>query len=157
MSQDSSVEQNLPSLGERAQIVQAIIKIGQFMQRDLNHACQQSGLSFNQFSVISEILLRGPISQKDLCERLLLEKSNISKIVKGLIDKGLVNVSVAPLDRRLTMLIETPEGAEYWQACLQKFSESSIEMVSYLSDEDSLRVLKQLKKLEKSLAGRIGK
>ena len=136
---------------KEAQLVQVLIKSGLYLQRELNQVCQRYGLNINQFSVINEIILQGPVSQKMLCERLLSEKSNISKIVKTLLDKELISVSVAPNDRRSTLLIETVQGAELWKECLQKFYESSAELMAVMSDTDTGKTLKLMKKLERAL------
>ena len=133
-----------------AQLVQALIKSGLYLQRELNQVCQRQGLNINQFSVINEIVLQGPVSQKMLCERLLSEKSNISKIVKTLLDKKLISVSVAPNDRRSTLLIETARGAELWKECLQQFYDSSAELMAILSDKETDKTLKLMKKLERA-------
>ena len=131
-------------------LVQSLIKSGLFLQRELNQVCQQHGLSTNQFSAINEIIQRGPISQKELCERLLFEKSNVSKIVKTLLEKSLISVSVAPNDRRSTLLIETDQGTEIWRKCLEKFYNSSTEMMSALSDEELRDTTGMMKILERS-------
>src|SRR6056300_1410127 len=64
------------------QIVQGLLKCGQFLQREMNHVCQRFGLKQQQFTVLNEIIWHGPLTQKELGERLLFEKSNVSKIVK---------------------------------------------------------------------------
>ena len=133
-----------------AKLVQLLIKSGLFLHRELNQVCQRYGLNINQFSVINEIVLQGPVSQKMLCERLLSEKSNISKIVKTLLDKKLISVSVAPNDRRSTLLIETAQGAELWKECLHRFHESSTELMAILSDKETEKTLKLIKKLERA-------
>ena len=139
-----------PNTEVEAQLVQLLIKSGLFLQRELNQVCQRYGLNINQFSVINEIVLQGPVSQKILCERLLSEKSNISKIVKTLLDKKLISVSLAPNDRRSTLLIETAQGAELWRECLQRFYESSTELMAILSDKETKKTLKLIKKLERA-------
>ena len=139
--------QSLRNKENEAQLVQLLIKNGLFLQRELNQVCQRFGLNINQFSVINEIVLQGPVSQKMLCERLLSEKSNISKIVKTLLDKKLISVSVAPNDRRSTLLIETARGAELWKECLQHFYGSSTELMAILSDKETEKTLKMIKKL----------
>ena len=142
--------QSLQSSETRALLVQLLIKNGLFLQRELNQVCQHYGLNTNQFSVINEIILLGPVSQKELCERLLFEKSNISKIVKTLLDKKLISVSVAPNDRRSTLLIETAQGAQLWKDCLYRFSESSAELISILSEQETHNTIKFMKKLERA-------
>ena len=132
-----------------AHVVQLLIKNGLFLQRELNQVCQQHGLNTNQFSAINEIIMQGPISQKELCERLLFEKSNVSKIVKNLLEKALVSVSVAPNDRRSTLLIETEQGSEIWKKCMDKFYDSSTELMSTLSEEELRNILRLMKRLER--------
>jgi MarR family 2-MHQ and catechol resistance regulon transcriptional repressor len=139
-----------PTREAQALLVQLLIKSGLFLQRELNQVCQHYGLNTNQFSVINEIIVLGPVSQKDLCERLLFEKSHVSKIVKNLLDKSLISVSVAPNDRRSTLLIETDQGAELWESCLESFANSSTELMSILSDEETGKTLKLIKKLERA-------
>ena len=130
------------------QIAQALIKNGLYVQRELNQACQQFGLNTNQFTVLNEIVSKGPLSQKALCERLLFEKSNTSKIVKALLGRKLINVTPAPGDRRLTLLIDTPEGVDLWRACMQTFSRSCLDLLSSLKKQEIPDIIKLLKKLE---------
>ena len=146
---DMSDEKSKLSKRQETLIVQSLIKSGLFVQRELNLVCQQFGLNTNQFNVLNEIILRGPFSQKVLCGRLLFEKSNISKIVRSLLDKELINVATAPEDRRLTLLIETQKGVELWKECRQSFYISSTELMSALSDEEIHNALDLLKRLEK--------
>lgn len=130
-----------------AQLVMTLIKNGLFLQRKLGQVCQQFTLNTNQFVVINEIILQGPLTQKELCSRLLFEKSNVSKIVKILQDKELISVSVAPVDRRSTLLIETVKGIEIWKDCLQSFNNSCTGLMAFLSDReiiDTLELLKQM-------------
>ena len=128
-----------------AQVIQLLIKNGLFLQRESGQSCQQHGLNANQFSALNEIILQGPISQKELCERLLFEKSNVSKIVKNLQEKDLISVTVAPNDRRSTLLIETGKGSEVWKACLHKLYDSSTELMSALSEEELRNTLRLMK------------
>ena len=144
-------ERERPPEREEAEalVVQLLIKSGLFLQREFNQVCQQHGLNTNQFSAINEIIRQGPISQKELCERLLFEKSNVSKIVKNLQDKGLISVTVAPSDRRSTLLMETKQGFEIWQDCLHAFHDSSTELMSDLSGEELRTLTRLMKRLER--------
>jgi len=132
------------------QIVQGLLKCGQFLQREMNQVCQRFGLKQQQFNVLNEIIWNGPISQKELGETLLFEKSNVSKIVKILLEKKWIRVVVATHDRRLTLLTETPEGFAVWKESMQAFNQSSSELISTLSEYDQVNAIKLLKKLEKA-------
>lgn len=132
------------------QIVQGLLKCGQFLQREMNQVCQRFSLKQQQFNVLNEIIWNGPISQKELGETLLFEKSNVSKIVKILLEKKWIRVVVATHDRRLTLLTETPEGFAVWKESMQAFNQSSSELISTLSEYDQVNAIKLLKKLEKA-------
>jgi DNA-binding MarR family transcriptional regulator len=130
------------------QIVQGLLKCGQFLQREMNQVCQRFGLKQQQFNVLNEIIWNGPISQKELGETLLFEKSNVSKIVKILMEKKWIGVAVATHDRRLTLLTETPEGFATWEKSMQAFKESSSELISILSENEQLNAIRFLNRLQ---------
>jgi DNA-binding MarR family transcriptional regulator len=131
-------------------IVQLLLKCGLFLQREMNQVCQRFGLKQQQFSVLNEIVWHGPISQKELGETLLFEKSNVSKIVRILLEKNLIDIEVAPGDRRMTLLFETPEGIAVWKDCMQAFHESSTEIMSLLSEDEAAKAIRFLKKLQRA-------
>ena len=130
--------------------VQLLLKCGLFLQREMNQVCQRFGLKQQQFSVLNEIVWHGPISQKELGEALLFEKSNVSKIVKILLEKKLIDFAVAPGDRRMTLLFETSEGTAVWKDCMQAFHESSTEIMSLLSQDEATKAVRFLKKLQRA-------
>ena len=130
------------------QIVQGLLKCGQFLQREMNPVCHRFGLKQQQFTVLNEIIWNGPISQKELGETLLFEKSNVSKIVKILLDKKWIRVAIDTHDRRLRLLTETPEGFAVWKECMQAFNQSSAELISTLSENEQVKTIRFLKKLE---------
>jgi DNA-binding MarR family transcriptional regulator len=131
-------------------IVQLLLKCGLFLQREMNQVCQRFGLKQQQFSVLNEIVWHGPINQKELGEKLLFEKSNVSKIIRILLEKNLIGSAVAPMDRRMTLLFETPEGLAVWKNCMQAFHQSSAEIMSLLSEDEEAEAIRFLKKLQKA-------
>ena len=132
------------------QIVQRLLKCGHFLQREMNQICQRFGLKQQQFSVLNEIVWHGPLTQKELGERLLFEKSNVSKIVKILFEKKWIRIAVATHDRRLTLLSETPEGFTVWEECMQAFKESSSALISVLSENEQANAIRLLNILQKA-------
>ena len=141
---------NLSPSESVTQIVQGLLKCGQFLQREMNQVCQRFGLKQQQFNVLNEIIWNGPISQKELGETLLFEKSNVSKIVKILLEKKWIRVAVATHDRRLTLLTETPEGFAVWKESMQAFNQSSLELISILPESEQVNAIRFLNKLEKA-------
>jgi len=148
-----SVQKNVKSPSppeDVTQIVQGLLKCGHFLQREMNQVCQRYGLKQQQFSVLNEIVWHGPLTQKELGERLFFEKSNVSKIVKILFEKKWIGVAVDTHDRRLTLLSETPEGFTVWKESMQAFRESSSELISSLSENEQLNAIKLLNTLQKA-------
>ncbi len=144
-----NVNNPIPS-ENRTQIVQGLLKCGQFLQREMNQVCQQFGMKQQQFSVLNEIVWNGPLTQKELVAALLFEKSNVSKIVKILLEKKWIRVAVATHDRRLTMLSETSQGFNIWKKCMQAFNESSSKLISVLSENEQVNAVRILNKLQKA-------
>jgi len=136
--------------GNLTHIVQGLLKCGQFLQREMNQVCQRFGLKQQQFNVLNEIVWNGPISQKELGDTLLFEKSNVSKIVKILLERKWIRVTVATHDRRLTLLTETPEGFAVWKESMHAFNQSSLELIPILSENEQVNAIRLLKKLEKA-------
>ena len=145
-----SEKESVP-LEKETLIVQLLLRCGLFLQREMNQVCRRFGLKQQQFSVLNEIVWHGPINQKELGEALLFEKSNVSKIVRILLEKKMIDVEVAPGDRRMTLLFETPEGLAVWKDCMQAFHESSTEILSLLSDDEATEAIRFLKRLQKAL------
>ena len=135
---------------KETRIVQLLLKCGLFLQREMNQVCQRFGLKQQQFSVLNEIVWHGPINQKELGEKLLFEKSNVSKIIRILLEKHLIGSAIAPTDRRMTLLFETPEGLAVWKDCMQAFHESSTETMSQLSEDEAAKAIRFLKKLQRA-------
>ena len=143
-------EENTVPLEKETLIVQLLLRCGLFLQREMNQVCRRFGLKQQQFSVLNEIVWHGPINQKELGETLLFEKSNVSKIVRILLEKKWIDVEVAPGDRRMTLLFETPEGLAVWKDCMQAFHESSTEILSLLSKDEATEAIRFLKKLQRA-------
>jgi len=68
------------------------------------------GIPLSECHLITELNSMGEATASDLCERLVLEKSTMSRLVNRLVDKGLVCASCCEDDRRARVLCLTAEG-----------------------------------------------
>ena len=143
---------NMMGLQGETRLIFQLLKCSNFIEREMNTILRHSGLKQQQFAVLNEIIMNGPLSQKELVDNLLFGKSNTSRIVKILSEKRLIQITSAPLDRRLTLLVETPEGDTLWRDCIQRLNKSSAEFLPLMSGGDVGSTFKTLKKLEKSLS-----
>ncbi len=132
------------------QIVRILLQLGAFLQKDGNRITEEFGLNQQQFVLLNEIVEKKSVNQKHLVGELLLEKSNVSKIVKKLHLAELITVSKSPYDRRATILMPTQKGKDVWATCmnkLNKWNRSCLQDLNKDEAENTLAVLKNLKHL----------
>lgn len=135
----------------KAPLIHLLLKCSQYIERETNTILRDFELKQQQFAVLNEIVLNGPVSQKELVDNLLYGKSNISRIVKLLLEKNLAQIMTLPTDRRLTMVAETYEGREVWKSCAQAFENASVEYLSTISGDEVKITMEQLRMIVKSL------
>lgn len=85
--------------------------VTRFRKLVAQHAEELSpGLLPGAYKVFSTIARRGPLKATDLAERMLLDKSQLSRMITTLEERGLITRSPAPGDRRAQLLEATPDG-----------------------------------------------
>lgn len=135
---------------QKINIIKKLLQTGTYLQKTGTKITMKSGLTQQQFVVLNEIVEKGPINQKQLVGELLLEKSNVSKIVKKLKSEELITISISSDDGRETLLKSTTNGRKSWKKIIHQLNEWSINWLAPLEKEEienalaSLEVLKQL-------------
>ncbi len=135
---------------KKINIIKKLLQTGTYLQKTGTRITMMSGLSQQQFVVLNEIVEKGPVNQKQLVGELLLEKSNVSKIVTKLKSEELISISISSVDGRETILKSTIKGNALWKKIINKLNESSINWLAPLNEEEidsaltSLEVIKQL-------------
>ncbi len=130
-------------------IVKGLLKIGSDLHRLGNSITGKYGLNQQQFVVLSEIISRSPINQKQLVGGLVIEKSNLSKIVKKLNTIGLIRITSSQEDGRTTLLSPTKKGKTIWEECMEEFVDWQVDWASPLSNEElsqTIRVTERSKR-----------
>ena len=94
----------------------------QALRRHVDGALRDYGLTLSQRDVLLSLYAEGPLDQGALRERIGLEQSSLSRLVDGLVRRGLVELRVDPMDRRVriaaltdagkALLLETPGASE---------------------------------------------
>lgn len=129
-------------------IVGKLMNIGGMLQRHGNRILQPFNLTHQQFSVFFEIAKAGRVKQKEMVNRLLLEKSHVSKVVKKLHHMGLITISKNRGDKRSYWLSVTPKGEETLARCSDKFGHWHREWTSELDDAELASIKDNLTKLQ---------
>jgi DNA-binding MarR family transcriptional regulator len=71
---------------------------------------EQVGLSFGKIRAIRRIARR-PMSMSELASLLSVDPPNLTAVVDDLEDAGLVERAAHPTDRRVKLVVATPDGA----------------------------------------------
>jgi DNA-binding MarR family transcriptional regulator len=115
----------------RTSVVRDILKYGAFLQRIGDRILRSYGTTQQEFAVLSAIARDAkPLYQTTIVVDLLVERSNLSKIVKRLQAKGLIEVLPTEGDRRRRLLNLSPSGLDlFMQAdvALQRWNKEWME------------------------------
>jgi len=97
----------------RTTAVRDILKFGAFLQRTGDRVLRSFGISQQEYAVLSAIAREArPLYQTTIVVDLLVERSNLSKIVSRLAKKKLIEMRPTPVDRRLRLLSVSPAGRD---------------------------------------------
>lgn len=108
---------------------------------------KKHGLTQQQFVTLKEIQEKGPVTQKDVCSDLLLEKSNVSKIVSKLVSANLVRMKRSLKDGRATLLVTTQKGEGVVNSGMEEFEAWNRRWLESLSSRDLKNAAHALEKL----------
>ena len=110
----------------------------------MNRTIAGTDLSASAVHAIVEIGTSGKLSAKDLAERLLLEKSTVSRLVRSLVDRGELSEVRSDEDARRKHLYLTGRG-EKTLAVINKFAEHQVAAaITPLGDQSRKGVLRGL-------------
>ena len=128
----------------KTQIVIGLLRLGAFLQRQGDRMVRPHGVSQQEFNVLGTIArAEEPLHQSNIGTDLLLERSNLSKIVKRLVAKGLIEVITTAKDRRIRLLRISEAGVDVFRQAdaelcawneewLDEFDPSELEKTSKL-------------------------
>ena len=120
------------------------MNIGGMLHRLGNRMLMPFDLNHQQYSVFFEIGKAGKVKQKDMVNRLMLEKAHVSKIVKKLLNMGLITVTRSEDDRRSYWLSTTPKGKQVLKECSKMFKGWNRQWADTMDEEQVASTLENL-------------
>jgi len=122
----------------------------------MNRTVAGTDLSVSAVHAIIEIGKSGGLSSKDLSERLILEKSTVSRLVKSLVDRKEIREVRSKGDARMKYLHLTRRGARTLNA-IDDYAQAQVSGALSLLDDRSRRgILKGLKEYSAALKAASG-
>lgn len=114
MTIEEAIKQKKPFPDHFQRALVNLIYTSNEVEYALKKALKKQGVTMQQYNVLR--ILRGaggPVSTSVIRERLLDKKSDTSRIVERLVQKGWVKKFVCPADKRLVDVSLTPAGEAF--------------------------------------------
>lgn len=98
-------------------------------------------VSLSELFALHELDADGPLAQRDLTERLRLDKSTVSRLVAGLVRKGYVARERDPANRRLDRLMVTEKGRRTHREIREAFHDRHVQVLDAMTaaERETLR------------------
>lgn len=118
--------------------------------QDIRHAARQlvrelhlldgryciKGFTFSECHLVTELESMGQATASELGERLVLEKSTMSRLVNGLLEQGYIRSDPDPADGRRRMLSLTPNGRSGANKINQYSNEQVARALDYVANAE---------------------
>lgn len=129
-------------------ILGKLLHIGGMLQGNGNKLLMPFGLNQQQFSILFEIVKAEKVRQKDMVNRLSLERAHVSKVIKKLQNMELILVTASDDDRRSAWLTPTQKGKGLINDCMKVFNEWNNEWFSQVDMNQLSSILDNLSHLQ---------
>ena len=129
-------------------IIGQLMNLGGMLQRQGNKMLLPFNLNHQQFSIFFEIAKVGKVKQKEMVNRLLLEKAHVSKVVKKLQQMELITITENDEDRRSYWLSATKRGEEILMQCTEMFSDWNKKWICEIDETELSSILDNLTTLQ---------
>jgi DNA-binding MarR family transcriptional regulator len=87
-----------------------VLELVAVLDADSRRSLARDGLTTARAHVLWELRLRGPLTQRAIADALRVSARNVTGLVDGLVDSGLVARRPHPADRRATLVTLTGDG-----------------------------------------------
>lgn len=124
----------------------------QSLRRRVDSELRRHGLTLSQRDVLLTLYHDGPLDQSMLRDRLGLEQSSVSRLVDGLVRRGLVELRPAESDRRVRIAGLTKDGEQLLLRTRGSSELGGTLMVSGLSHDERAELVRLLKHCTSNLA-----
>lgn len=125
-------------------IIGKLMSLGGMLQRQGNRMLLPFNLNHQQFAIFFEIAQAGRVKQKDMVNRLLLEKPHVSKVVKKLQQMELIAIEEDQEDRRSYWLSLTRKGGETLGQCTAMFREWNADWITEIDETEIQSIMDNL-------------
>lgn len=149
MKIEEAIQQKKPFGNAKQKAIVNLIYTHNYVTDRLRQYLKPYGITLKQYNVLR--ILKGagqPITTSVIRERLLDKMSDASRMVERMHQKGWVDRSICPNDKRLVDVVLSKNGEQLMEQ-LAKFSATTETIVDTLSEEEAEQLSTLLDKLRK--------
>lgn len=140
---------NPPELGlQNYTLIQQIFLLGDDLDRRL---LAGFGLSVSRFNLLRHLAAAGTLTATDLCRLLLCDKANVTRLLAGLEQDGLVGRVPDAADGRRAVVSLTPSGRERLDAADRAYQASVLKRADGFTIQEKLSLNELLALLKAAL------
>lgn len=111
------------------------------------------GITMDQFCVLEVLSYTEDVCQRDISKKILKDRSNTSRILNILEEKGLLERIVDTKQKRLVKKVYlTPKGKDLLDRIFPKVKESYLKVFEGISEEELSMVKRILEKMRENLS-----
>ncbi|MBV9282339.1 MAG: winged helix-turn-helix transcriptional regulator [Chloroflexi bacterium] len=125
----------------------------QALRRTVDQALREYGLTLSQRDVLLTLYEEGALDQTCLRDRLGLEQSSVSRLVDGLVRRGLIELRPGEADRRVRIAALSPQGRELLLRTPGSSELGGRRMVANLSRQEQEELVRLLRRCTDNLMG----
>lgn len=126
----------------------------QLLRRNVDAVLREYGVTLSQRDVLLTLYEDGPTDQSALRERLNLEQSSVSRVVDGLVRRGLVQLQQGVDDRRVRIAHLTTAGEQLLQQTPGSTAIAGATMVTGLTSQERQQLVQLLRRCTENLNDR---
>ncbi|PCK32669.1 MarR family winged helix-turn-helix transcriptional regulator [Pseudoalteromonas piscicida] len=113
-----------------------LVSLSTKVSNDFAHVYAQAGeLTQPQWRVLSHAIQQDGVTAKQICELASMDKSTVSRAIKQLQDRELIEMLVSPSDKRAKTIAVTEQGRVLYQMLTPLALAWETELLSCFSDE----------------------
>lgn len=116
---------------------------------------REEGISASQLAVLELLLHLGPMSQGQICEKILKSGSNVTTVIDNLERDGFVRRERDANDRRVQVVHLTDEGRRVIRRIFPIHVQNVVAAMDVLSDSEQAELGRLLRKLGRAQTERI--
>jgi len=129
-----------------------IFLTGRLLEESANGLLENESVTFRQLKLLGLLLVRGPLTQKDLASRLQVKPSAIVRIVDRMERDGWLQRTTDPLDKRKNVVVLTAAASELEELLTQCMEQIEDQALQGISKQDIATTIKTLSRICKNMS-----